>query len=406
MMKALGYTYRSLVFSILIVAGFVTIGCGSSTPEAVEEAPAVQVVLDTAAILSAADQYLTQEPKTVTAFPISRSAGGLNDYYSEGRYWWPNPEDPDGPYIRKDGQSNPELFTKHREAVSNYANVVSALTVAYLKTGDQKYAEQAKKQVLAWYVNPKTRMNPSLNYSQAIKGVNEGRGIGIIDTRSFIYVAKSLELLKAKGVFSKEEWTGIQTWFSEFGDWLTTSQFGHDERDNNNNHSTWWGAQLAAFARVAGRKDLLDTAAVQYRRQLAIQMDERGVFPDEVGRTRPFHYTEYNLDAFAVLADLLSEKGEDLWSFQTPNGDFKKSADWYLSFIGELEQWPYPSELEPNLAYHPAEYLLLLSERYADKNSAPLDEGRGAYAETFASAAAHNKPNYPERLAILTWPSN
>lgn len=393
-------TYQTASVSILFLLGLGILSCASADKEVVEETTSAQIVLDTTAILSSAEAYLSLAPKTITSFPIERSAGGLHDYYSEGRYWWPDPENPDGPYIRKDGQSNPNLFTKHREALSTLADCVSALTVAFLKTGQQKYANQAKSHVLAWYVDPATRMNPSLNYAQAIEGINEGRGIGIIDTRSFIYVAKSLELLHARGVFSKEEWSGIQTWFSAYGDWLTTSQFGIDERDNNNNHSTWWGAQLAAYARVARRADLLDTAKVQYRRQLEIQMNERGIFPEEAGRTRPFHYMKYNLDAFAVLAMLLSEKGINVWSYKTPNGDLRKAADWYLSFIGNLDDWPYPSELEPNLNYQPAEYLLLFSEHFSKAN-----DGQ-AYAKTFATALAHHALKAPQRMALLTWPMN
>jgi Alginate lyase len=33
-----------------------------------------------------------------------------------------------------------------------------------------------------FFVDPKTRMNPSLQYAQAIPGVSPGRGYGIIDT--------------------------------------------------------------------------------------------------------------------------------------------------------------------------------------------------------------------------------
>ena len=386
--------FSEVIISLLLIYVFYLTSCTSASLRFDSDAKGNRIVLDTATILLKADTLLSVTPKTITSFPIARSAGSIHDYYSEGRYWWPNPDDPDGPYIRKDGQSNPNLFTKHRNAVSELANAVSALTVAYLKTGEQKYATHAKAHVLAWYVNAETRMNPRLDYSQAIKGINEGRGIGIIDTRSFIYVARSIELLHGANVFSVEEWNDIQKWFSEFGDWLTTSQFGIDERDNNNNHSTWWGAQLAAFGRVADRKDLLDTARVQYQRQLQVQMNERGVFPEEVSRTRPFHYTKYNLDAFTVLAKLLSEEGTDLWAFTSAQGDLRKAIDWYMSFNGKLEEWPYPSDLEPELAYHPAEYLLLI----ANQDS--------AYAKTFISATVRQKVKYPERLTILTWPVN
>jgi len=391
-------TYQTISVSILFLMGFGIMSCASAASEVVEGSESTQVVLDTAAILSSAEAYLDRAPKTITSFPIERSAGGLHDYYSEGRYWWPDPENPDGPYIRKDGQTNPDLFTDHREALNDLADGVSALTFAFLKTSDQKYADKAKAYLLAWFVNPSTHMNPSLNYGQAIKGITEGRGIGIIDTRCLIYVARAVELLAAKEVFSKEEEAGLRAWFHAYSDWLVTSQFGIDERNNDNNHSSWWGAQLTAFARVADRSDLLDTAKIQYCWQLEIQMDARGIFPEEAGRTRPFHYIKYNLDAFAVLAMLLSEKGIDVWSYKTPNGDFQKSADWYLSFIRNLDKWPYTSELEPNLSYQPAEYLLLLHQQFSKSNKGE------AYAKTFVAALAHHEMKAPQRMALLTWP--
>ena len=56
-------------------------------------------------VLQKADNYLDEEPRTVTSSRCERSAGGLHDYYSEGDYWWPDPENPKGPFIRRDGEN-------------------------------------------------------------------------------------------------------------------------------------------------------------------------------------------------------------------------------------------------------------------------------------------------------------
>ncbi len=63
--------------------------------------------IDRARILAAADRYLHELPVTITASQSPRSAGGLHDFFSEGDYWWPDPKNPGGPYIRRDGFSNP-----------------------------------------------------------------------------------------------------------------------------------------------------------------------------------------------------------------------------------------------------------------------------------------------------------
>src|SRR4051812_49544717 len=60
-------------------------------------------------------------PVTVTAAHSARSAGGPHDYFSEGDYWWPDPQNPDGPYIQKDGLSNPGNFNDHRRALMRFS---------------------------------------------------------------------------------------------------------------------------------------------------------------------------------------------------------------------------------------------------------------------------------------------
>jgi hypothetical protein len=57
-------------------------------------------------VLRAADDHLGSEVVTVTDTVATRSAGGQHDYYSGGYYWWPDLDNPEEPYIRKDGQSN------------------------------------------------------------------------------------------------------------------------------------------------------------------------------------------------------------------------------------------------------------------------------------------------------------
>ena len=68
-------------------------------------------------IMKKASRYLSETPETITATPCKRSKGGRHDFYSEGDYWWPNPEDPGGPYIRRDGETNPDNFVAHRHAM-------------------------------------------------------------------------------------------------------------------------------------------------------------------------------------------------------------------------------------------------------------------------------------------------
>src|SRR5579885_3468275 len=142
-------------------------------------------------VLKAAARYLREEPVTVTATRSPRSAGGKHDYFSEGDYWWPDPKNPDGPYIQRDGMSNPDNFVEHRRAMIRLSLIVPALTAAYKLTGDRRYAAHAAKHLRAWFIDSATRMNRNLQYAQAVHGRFTGRGTGIIDTLHLVEVARA-----------------------------------------------------------------------------------------------------------------------------------------------------------------------------------------------------------------------
>lgn len=208
-------------------------------------------------VLSAADQYLKEQPKTITFVPAPRSAGGLHDFYSEGDYWWPDPKDPNGPYIRRDGESNPANFTAHRELMIRLSIQMPALTTAWLLTKKREYADHAIAHLRAWFVDPATRMNPNLEYAQAIHGRNTGRSIGIIDTVHLVEVAQAALVLERAGMLVGSNQKGAHAWFADYLHWLTTSAHGQEERDaKNRNLSRPNRAKRQLLARAGAHKAL------------------------------------------------------------------------------------------------------------------------------------------------------
>ncbi len=314
---------------------------------------------DTEAILSRAKKHLSSAPVTVTTFKATRSKGGKHDYYSEGRYWWPDPEHPDGPYIRKDGQSNPELFTAHRSAIKDFEDIVCDLTIATIIEGDKRYSEHILSHLNAWFVDSATYMNPSLLYAQAIKGIVDGRGIGMIDVIGLINVSNSIRVLEEKKFIDSEDLRGVKNWFGQFAEWATTHSHGMDEKNNNNNHSTWWGAQIASYGLVANDPDVMQVAIEQFKSQLQIQMDSIGRFPHELERTKPSHYTNYTLYAWTSYAELLSATSFDAWSYKTDKGGIAKAVEFGYQFFKDPEKWNYQTELEPTFNPAHSEFLFL-----------------------------------------------
>jgi hypothetical protein len=310
-----------------------------------------QVTVDVAAIdrgriLRSADALLTQSPVTVTAFPAPRSAGGLHDFFSEGDYWWPDSTNPKGPYIQRDGQSNPNNFLKHREVMFAFARAVATLTAAHVVTGDRRYSQKALEHLRAWFVDEKTRMSPHLLYAQAIQGRFTGRGTGIIDTIHLIEVARSIELLSRDPDTATVQ--GAKRWFRDYTDWLTHHKYGIDERDAKNNHGTWWVAQVSAFARLIGDQALMDSCRVRYRTiLLPTQMDSGGAFPLELRRTKPYNYSLFNLEGMALICQVLSTPEDNLWKYSDAAGrGMRNGVAFLVPYIVDKSKWPYPKDVQ------------------------------------------------------------
>jgi hypothetical protein len=309
-------------------------------------APPIDSVKERARVLAQADRFLGDEPVTVTASHSARSAGGPHDYFSEGDYWWPDPSHPDGPYIQKDGMSNPGNFNDHRRALMRFSVEMPALVAAYTVTKDRQYARAAGRHARAWFVTPATRMTPALRYAQAIHGRTTGRGTGIIDTIHLVEVARALERLDGAPGWGRGDAALTRRWFAEYLDWLTTDQHGKDERDTTNNHATCWVMQVAAFARYTGNAALMQDCRTRFKTVLLQQMATDGSFPRELGRTKPYGYSLFNLEAMATICRLLSTPDDNLWTFELPDGrGMRKAMAYMVPYIRDKKAWPRPPDV-------------------------------------------------------------
>ena len=297
-------------------------------------------------VLAAAARALREEPRTVTAYPAPRSAGGPHDYFSEGDYWWPDPTNPDGPYIQRDGMSNPGNFDDHRKALMRFSVEMPALAAAYTLTHDRKYSIAAARHARAWFVAPTTRMTPALRYAQAIHGRVPGRGTGIIDTIHLVEVVRALERLDGAPGWTTDDAAAARRWFDAYLDWLTTDQYGKDERDTTNNHATCWVMQVAAFARYTGNTALMQDCRSRYKTVLLPQMAPDGSFPRELARTKPYGYSLFNLEAMATICQILSTPEDDLWTFELPDGrGMRKAMAFMVPYIRNKASWPKPPDV-------------------------------------------------------------
>jgi hypothetical protein len=298
-------------------------------------------------ILDEAAWALKQQPITVTAQSSPRSAGGIHDFYSEGDYWWPDSTNASAPYIQRDGMTNPDNFTAHRLAMIRFSKIIGALASAYKVTHDATYVLHARNHLNAWFVNPETMMNPNLQYAQAIKGRATGRGIGIIDTIQLMEVAQGMLVMEKSNIIDHAAVIGIKKWFNDYLTWLITHPYGKDEMNALNNHATCWVMQVASFARLTDNKELLQFCSERYKTiLLPNQMATDGSFTLELKRTKPYGYSIFNLDAMAMICQVLSDGNNSLWTFQTPDGkSIRKGIEFMVPFIENKSAWTYPNDV-------------------------------------------------------------
>lgn len=274
-----------------------------------------------------------------TAIPPS---GDKHDYMSLAPYHWPDSSKPGGiPYIRKDGLTNPEVRDyKDKEYMPKLCDNVFVLALAYYFSGNNAYAEHATNLLRVWFLNPETRMNPNMNFSQAIKGVSDGRGAGLIDSRHFIKVVDAIGLLQGSKSWSNEDQKGMQQWFSDFLNWMQTSKNGIDELNAPNNHGAWYDAQRLSFALFADSSDLAKKIVQSAANRLDKQMDDKGFFPAEMARTTSLHYTCFVMDAFLNIAQMSENTGFDFWDHTTPSGkSLKKPIEILKPFLVKEKEW-------------------------------------------------------------------
>ncbi len=294
-------------------------------------------------LLNVADEALAvKELYTVMEKKQIPPSGDMHDYMTIAIYFWPDPTKPDGlPYIRRDGEINPETKDyKDKGNIGLMIKSVECLALAYYFSDDEKYAEKAVAQIKAWFLDPATKMNPNLNFAQAIKGKNDGRGIGLIESREFVLVIDAIGLLQHSKHWTSKEQTGVEDWFKAYLEWFSTSKNGIEEMNAKNNHGIWYDAQKLGFALFTKNDKVAKSTIESVKERLESQMDETGFFPLEMERTISLHYEAFILEPLFWIAQMGSFLNEDLWNYETPKGkSIKKGFEVLVPYLANEKNW-------------------------------------------------------------------
>lgn len=267
------------------------------------------------------------------------------DYISLSPYWWPDTTVEGGePYIRRDGERNPEVY-EYTDRVNStlFADNIQLLAVAYYLSGQEKYALKTAEMLKSWFLDPETGMNPNMTYSQTVPGMKEIRGTGIIDARRIVAGLNAAKMIEGSQHWSDQNKADLKDWADAFRYWLEHSVNGLKEQDASNNHGLWYEVtRQAVIFYTEDYEGLKKTVEKNLLPRIDSQMKPDGSLPEELARTLGLHYSTFVMEALSTSDIIAGKVGINLWDYKTEDGRSMSTAVEFLKpYWQEPEKWPY-----------------------------------------------------------------
>ena len=303
-------------------------------------APFIDKSISQQEAIQKAQSFLTVKADSIVEKSETPPSGNKHDFFSLSPYYWSDPNNPKGPYILKDGQTNPESTAiPDKQKLSDMTYRVKILTLACHYTNDNKYAHKAIEIMQIWFLQSATYMNPNLQYAEVQRGINNGSPAGIIGGMNLPDVLDGVRLIQNSTEWTRETEAGMEKWFFQYLNWLITSKAGKQEAQTVNNHGTWYAIQtsIALFLNMTDvARQIADT---RFRKLVSVQIQRDGRQPFELLRTRSFDYSVLNLLGLFKLASIGQQMGLNLWTWTNAQGAGLKTALNYLT--SNRQSWPH-----------------------------------------------------------------
>lgn len=283
------------------------------------------------------------------------------------------------PYIRKDGQRNPEIYDYDRYKLDDFIKNIVALGWGYYYSDDEKYAQKAIQNLRMWCIDEKTKMNPNLNYGQMVPGFDDGygRAEGIIDIYDMVGMIPALEIITQSGLMLENDISEIKKWYSDLIEWFLSSELGIEERNTLNNHAVAYDSIVSSFSIFTGDTTVYTTFMKNFAsKRIFTQIEPNGEQPLELERTTALHYSVYNLDHMLDISLRSQKQGIDIYSQESEEGRSITSALNFLKqYLGKpQDEFPYQQTSDWSGAQDDLAWLL---------KKASLIEKNYAYEEAF-----------------------
>jgi len=263
-----------------------------------------------------ADRLLDLKPASVMNKAKPGPSGDKHDYVSYAPYFWPDPNNPSAPYIRKDGHRNADLVANgDAPAYERTLSAIHTLGLAYYYTGDDRYAQQAAKLARTWFLAPATAMNPNFKFAQAVPNSVSGRGTGLIEDRGLVGCLDGLTLIAGTKYWTPDDDRQMHAWVEKFDVWITTSDEGLAEKAAKNNHGSWYAVQETGLYLYLGKTEKARDVLLAIKERISKQIQPDGRQPLEIARQDGYSYSVFNAQALVTLAQLAQRQKIDLWNY-------------------------------------------------------------------------------------------
>ena len=344
-----------------------------------------------------ANKALAFEVNPVTNKTKIPASNNKHDYLSYAPYKWPDNRKLDGlPWVTKDGEINPvsQGYDTDFKRTQEFFKVIETLSWAFYFSEDEKYATKVIELIKVWYINENTKVNPNINFGQAVPGAADGRKAGVQEWLRQYHVITALQIFEQAGVLPNTIKRDMGTWLTTYLRWLQTNKMAVEAGKTGQNHANHYNHQVLGLLLYLGRteeaKQVIENA--KYDR-IAVQILPDGRQPKEMGRTRSVHYASLNLWSLTELTFIGKNLGVDLWNFETEDKRSLKRAFAYLKlFVESPENWNFKEISKGGVLYTMETEMKPMLSRASTLLKEPLIYDNSKYYENLTALEALQYP--------------
>ena len=276
------------------------------------------------ALLGLAEAVVEMPIRTVLDKAEMPASGNKKDYFSLPRY----AHGIGGKNVHIDGRSAEAAiigseagYSHDRAAWHECFAHASILAVSGVLCQRKDFLGRSAEILTKWFVDPGTSMTASAQFAQWNPGSPATANFaGLIDFRYLWTLPYLSRTLLANGALPELQFEAIKQWAASFLGYLMENSQGQRAIMADNNIGTWTHLLVVSLSLFTGNFATVSAQINSATLRLVAQCDVIGTQSAELSRTRPLHYSLFNLTAWTLLAGLSRSAGFDLWNYRGAEG--------------------------------------------------------------------------------------